>query len=205
MKSKKEPSPIRVEKNKDESEERAIARMALSPSFQSALTYSDYSKTYGELDLMSLADELKHQIGQTVDGNLDRAEAMLTSQAHTLDAIFGNLARRAIHAEYLPQFDTYLKLGLRAQSQCRATWETLATIKNPVGRAYVGQANFAHNQQVNNKTDPSRMRKKENPPNVQLEKTDGKRLDSGTPQQAVKSDQALETVGKKHRSKNKKR
>jgi hypothetical protein len=200
VKAKKDPSAITVEQTKDESDERALARIALSPSLHSALTLREYTKACGELDLMSLVEELRHQVGQTIDDDLGRAEAMLTTQAHTLDAIFGNLARRAIHAEYLPQFDTYLKLGLRALSQCRATWESLAAIKNPVGRAYVGQANFAHNQQINNESAPSRTRQKQNPPIELLEKTDGERLDTGAPQEAVTVDSDLETVGEKHRS-----
>ncbi len=76
---------------------------------------------------------------------------MLTAQAHTLDAIFNNLARRAINAKYMNELEPYLKLALRAQSQCRATWEALATIKNPPVMGYVRQANVAHGpQQVNN-------------------------------------------------------
>lgn len=148
MKAKKDPSAMVLEQRQDESDEQSMARAVLGPSLQSAITVREYGKSFGELNLMSLVDELRSQIGRTIDGNLERAEAMLTAQAHTLDAIFSNLARRAVNAEYLPHFDTYLKLGLRAQSQCRATWETLAAIKNPVGRAYVGQANFANNQQI---------------------------------------------------------
>jgi hypothetical protein len=37
---------------------------------------------------------------------------------------------------------TYLRLGLKAQSQCRATLETLAAIKNPRPVAFVQQANY---------------------------------------------------------------
>ena len=85
------------------------------------------------------------------EGDLKRLEAMLTAQAHTLDAIFNNLARRAINTEDMNQLEPYLKLALRAQSQCRATWEALATIKNPPVMGYVRQANVAHGpQQVNN-------------------------------------------------------
>jgi hypothetical protein len=197
----KDPSAITVQQNKDESEERAVARTAISPSFQSALTLRDYNKAFGELDLMSLVADLKDQIGQTIDGDMQRAEAMLTTQAHTLDAIFGNLSRRAMQAEYLSGFDTYLKLGLRAQSQCRATWESLVAIKNPIGRAFVGQANFAQNQQINNETEPSRTRKNQKPPNELLEKTDGERLDTGAPQEAVTVDPELATVEAKHRAK----
>lgn len=203
MKAKKDSSAITVQQNKDESEARAIARTAICPSLQSALTIRDYGKSIGELELMSLVDELRLQIGQAIDGNLERAEAMLTAQAHTLDAIFSNLARRAMQAEYLSSFDTYLKLGLRAQSQCRATWESLAVIKNPVGRAYVGQANFAKNQQVNNTAGPSRTREKQNSPNELLEESDhepNKWLDTRTPTDAVRADQDLETVGEIDRS-----
>lgn len=71
----------------------------------------------------------------------------MTTQAHILDAIFNNLARRAINAEYLDNLDRYLKLALGAQSQCRATWEALATIKNPPVTGYVRQANIAHGPQ----------------------------------------------------------
>jgi len=69
---------------------------------------------------------------------------MLTAQAHTLDAIFNNLEQRAINAEYMDNLDRYLKLALRAQSQCRATWEALSTIKSPPVMGYVRQANGVH-------------------------------------------------------------
>jgi hypothetical protein len=80
---------------------------------------------------------------------------MLTTHAHTLDAIFNDLARRAKCAEYLSQFEAYLRLGLNAQAQCRATLETLAAIKNPTPVAIVRQANIANGpQQVNNAPTP---------------------------------------------------
>src|SRR4029453_2242161 len=60
-----------------------------------------------------------------------------------------------------------LRIGLRAQSQCRATSETLAALKNPASVAFVRQANIAHGpQQVNNSTHaPSRPRENEITPN----------------------------------------
>jgi hypothetical protein len=84
---------------------------------------------------------------------LKRAETLLTVQAHTLDAIFNELAQRAALniGEYLNACETYLRLALKAQSQCRATLETLAAIKNPTPVAFVKQANIAAGpQQVNN-------------------------------------------------------
>ncbi len=196
-KAKKDPSAIVIDRQCKENEARASARTALRPSLQSALTIKEYVPHFGELDLVYLIDELRKQIGQSIDGNLERAEAMLTTQAHTLDAIFNDLARRAIHADYISALDSYLKLGLRAQSQCRATWETLAMIKNPVGRAYVGQANFAHNQQVNNAAESSRMRENQKMPNELLEIKEhepDKWLDRGTPEEAIRADNDLATV-----------
>ena len=125
---------------------------------------------------------------------------MLTTQAHTLDAIFNNLARRAINAEYMDNLDRYLKLALRAQSQSRATWEALATIKNPPVMGYVRQANIAHGpQQVNKATAaPTSAPRVEENPNLQnklLEEKDGERLEPRTTSTPGQADPAMATVG----------
>ncbi len=134
------------------------------------------------------------------DGDLRRGEAMLTAQAHTLDAIFNNLAQLAINSNYMDKLDCYLKLALRAQSQCRATWESLATIKNPPVVGYIRQANIAHgHQQVNNEqvalNEAPRAGEKQNLQNKLLEKKDGKRLDTSTAGAAIGADQAMATMG----------
>jgi len=59
----------------------------------------------------------------------------------------------------------------------------------------VGQANFAHNQQINNQAEPSRTRENKKSPNELMEKTDGEWLDRGTPREAVRVDPELETGG----------
>jgi len=115
------------------------------------ISTKEYGKTYGDLDLGGLTNALSEQTHASSNGDLQRAEAMLTTQAHTLDAIFNNLAQRAINTEHMDNLDRYLKLALRAQSQCRSTWEALATIKYPPTMGYVRQANIANGpQQVNN-------------------------------------------------------
>lgn len=180
------------------------ARSVLRPTMQAAATVKEYTQAFGDLDLHGLFLSLTEQTSTNSNGDPKLAGTMLTAQAHTLDAIFNYLARCAINAEYMDNLERYLKLGLRAQSQCRATWETLAAIKNPVGRAYVGQANFAHNQQINNATNSSRTRENQNPPNELLENTEhepDKWLDNGAPQEAVEADKDLEAVGKVHRPK----
>ena len=93
-----------------------------------------------------------------LESNIDlRTEAILAIRVHTLDAIFNNLARQAAlnAGEYLSAPETYLRLAFKAQSQCRATLETLAAIKNPAPVAFVRQANIAlGRQQVNNAASP---------------------------------------------------
>ncbi len=128
---KRDPNQITAAGKPNEDKAVAIARTVLRPTVLAAVTLKEYGKSYGDLDLSGLIDALTAQTKEVIDGDLGRGEAMLTTQAHILDAVFNNLARRANNAEYMDNFDRYLKLALRAQSQCRATWETLATMKNP--------------------------------------------------------------------------
>ena len=129
----------------------ASAELSLSASVLGAAVAHEYMKApSGELDLGALVDSLEVGIHDLWAGDMKQAEAMLYGQAHALQAIFTNLVLRANTQEYLRQMETYLRLALKAQSQCRATLETLATIK--AGPAiFARQANIAHGpQQVNN-------------------------------------------------------
>ncbi len=187
-------------KNQNENDDDLIAQTILHPTVQAAATLHDYGKSYNRLDIFALVDSLTEQVKAVIGGDSDRCEEMLASQAHTLDSIFNNLARRAINAEYMNHMDTYLKLALRAQSQCRATWETLSTIKNPPMVGYVRQANIAHGpQQVNNapSTTSEDPRARENPnlQNKLLEEKDGEQLDTGTTGTASRTDPAMATLG----------
>ncbi len=197
---KRDPNQITATGKPDEDQSVAIARTVLRPTLQAAVTLKEYGKSWGDLDLSALIDSLTEQIRASSDGDLKRAEAMLTGQAHTLDAIFNNLARRAINAEYMDNLDRYLKLALRARSQCRATWEALVAIKNPPMMGYVRQANIAHGQQqVNNApaAHDGAPRAGENP-NLQnrlLEEKDGERLNPGTACTPGRADLAMATGG----------
>jgi hypothetical protein len=158
------------------------------------------------MSMNTLVDDLGKQCELASNGNLGRSEALLVAQAHTLDAIFHNLARRAARnmGEYLNAAEIYTRLALKAQSQCRATLETLAVIKNPQPVAFVRQANIAHGpQQVNNgvpQDEPSRARKIENEQNELLETEDGKRVDTGATSKATRVDPQVATVGAVNRT-----
>ena len=96
-------------------------------------------------------------------GSLAQVEAMLMNQATALQTVFARLVERGMGCTEVAPFEANLRMGLRAQSQCRATLETLAAIKNPAWVAFVRQANIAHGpQQVNNGVpEPSRTRENE--------------------------------------------
>lgn len=146
-----DPSYVRQE----DTDKRSISARAMSgPDVRAA---SIIQALNNNLDINFLAAELRAQIGDVHDGNMARAEAMLVAQAHTLDALFAGLSRQAIHdmnEGHGEAFERYMKLALRAQSQCRATVEALSAIKNPPV-IYAKQANIAHGpQQVNNGVSP---------------------------------------------------
>ncbi len=177
-----------------------LAKTATRPTVQAASTISQYTQGFGELDLMSLVDTLSDQIGAIKEGDIDRSTAMLAAQAHTLDAIFNNLARRAINADYMDSLDRYLKLALKAQSQCRATWEAVSAIKNPPVVGYVKQANISHGpQQVNNSTtledEEPAAEKNQKMKNKLLEEKDGEWMDSGAACTSGRTDQTMAALG----------
>lgn len=125
--------------------------MAVSSSANAAAVVDSFAKAaFGEQDINELVSLLSKSMTDLNGGKMNRVENMLLGQAHALQSIFVSLARRASRQEYLKQYETYLRLSLKAQSQCRATLETLAAIKNPP-IVYARQANIANGpQQVNN-------------------------------------------------------
>jgi hypothetical protein len=190
VKSAPKPAPNTAQVVVKPGEDKALklAQSYLRPTIQAACIVRAYNKGKENEgpELAGLIAELALQVEAVNGGNLKRAEGMLIAQAHSLDIIFGNLARHANVQEYLPQFETYLKLALKAQSQCRATLKTLVAIKNPAQVAFVRRANIAHGpQQVNNGATPAgdAALAREDTQSMQSELLDaqsGERLDTRT-------------------------
>lgn len=193
---------------KSSEENASMARNVFSPSIRGALTTEAFSKVFGHTDLQSLINELGNQIDRVKSNDLSRAESLLITQAHTLDAIFNELARRAAAnmGEYINATDRYLRLALKAQSQCRATLETLAAIKNPPV-IYAKQANISNGpQQVNNGSpQPVAREEKAIEHNELLEAQHGQRLDTRTTAATIDVDKELETVGAIDRTEDRRR
>ncbi|MGZ8172615.1 hypothetical protein [Methylobacter sp.] len=172
--------------------DREIAGLLTSPTVQAAITIQQWQGAGTEIN--ALVDVLSSQIDQVYEGNMNRPEAMLLAQAHTLDELFNNLARRAHDQEQMKHYETFLRMALKAQGQCRATLETLAAIKTPP-IIFAKQANIANgHQQINNGISASATHAEEikNQPNELLEAQHGSTtLDTGTTSTTIGKDKAM--------------
>jgi len=151
---------------------------------------------WDNIDVPALIDQLRGQAAAVNRGDLSQAEAMLMNQATALQSLFARLAERGMGCDHAPAFEANMRMALRAQSQCRATLETLAAIKNPP-TVYAKQANFAAgHQQVNNGTPaPTQVREIENQQSKLLEADNAEWMDIGAAGATSATDKAMATVG----------
>ena len=162
-------------------------------------------------DVNVLANELAVQVKAVNHGDLQRTEGMLLAQAHALDAIFVNLMRRAIGQTTMVHWEAYMRMGMKAQGQCRATLQVLADIKNPRPVAFVKQANINNGgqQQVNNgvavdampSPTPARENETEQIKLLEGVPNGSTYMDAGTTPATSRSNKALEPVEAVNRAK----
>jgi hypothetical protein len=128
---------------------------------------------------------------------------MLAAQVVTLNSMFTHMLYEVSKMDIVDHIDRFTKLAFKAQSQCRATVETLAQIKSPPV-VIAHQANVAHGpQQVNNLVQsPStpnltgaRAENSQFEQNKLLE-AHGERLDAGASRSTIGSDQPLASLGR---------
>ena len=187
-----------------EEQGRAYAKLLTAPDVcgYRVIVASSPKGLVEEIDAPTFLATLREQAAAVQGGNMSHAEAMLMTQATALQSLFVRLAERGLSQEHMPNLEAFMRLALRAQSQCRATLETLVAIKNPP-IVYARQANVTTGpQQVNNGVAaPSRPRE------IEAEQT---QLSGGTHElladtrasgQACRVDSALETLGKVDRAK----
>ncbi|MHB9100767.1 MAG: hypothetical protein ACYC2E_04560 [Sulfuricella sp.] len=183
----------------EESPDRRTARYVTNPTFQAAVSIHAFGES--KADVFGFFDELASQVEAINGGDLSRPEAILITQAHTLNELFNTLARRAGNQGQLKNLETYLRLALKAQGQCRATLETLVAIKNPPV-VYAKQANIAHGpQQVNNGVPVHpHVEKNINQQNELLEvQHGGEKMDTRATGEAIGAGSAMATLGEIHR------
>jgi hypothetical protein len=168
--------------------------LMLMTSAQNAAAMEKLS-TYGDFDVVDLIQALQMKNRELKDGSTTPMEHMLYSQAQTLQAIFANMVRRSSLnvGQCMDATETYMRLALKAQSQCRATLETLAIMRNP--QPYIRQTNIATgHQQVNNGM-ASPHENSELPQNKLLEDSHGRTyLDLGAAPTTTRGNSSLEAL-----------
>lgn len=198
--------------------ERLIAEASFSSGVASALTASTFAKSsFGAINLNEAIDVIREKSEKVTTGDLSGVEATLSAQATTLDAMFNELAKRAAlnMGEHLGATETYLRLAFKAQTQCRATIETLAEIKYPKAATFVRQQNVAYQQQVNNGGEPEPLNStrtgapahgnSENQSNELLNEATHEKVDSRRTGATGRANHDLETVETVNRSKDSRR
>ena len=178
-----------------------LAEVSLDPAANaSAVVQSFNAGTFGKTAISETYEALRDSVRKVRGGDMAGPEALLVTQADSLNAIFTELTRRAAlnMGEYINASECYMRLALKAQAQCRATIETLAALKNPP-IVIARQANISNGpQQVNNGAVPPRAEETSTAPNELLETDHGKRLDTGAAATPVASDPAMVAVEASH-------
>lgn len=129
---------LAVERAEGETGAQAMARKLLEPHLRHAVSAELFAgKVLGkDFEGPGLMDYVGHLEGLTAKaqaGDLAIASRLLAAQAITLDSMFTELARRAAHnmGEYINAAESYARLALKAQSNCRATLDALAKLHQP--------------------------------------------------------------------------
>jgi len=183
-----------------------ISELALHPPTTNGVVSRMFSsKTMGvDLDLKEMIITLNDQVSQVKWGNLQGAEALLISQALTLNSIFAEMARRAAlnMNQNVEATEAYMRMALKAQNQSRSTLETLSNIKSPP-LVIAKQANISTgSQQVNNVMQVDLQNQKNSIKPTQLKEVNNELCqDARTPCIESSPNQTLEALGEINRAK----
>jgi hypothetical protein len=185
-----------------ETAEEVVARHLVRSPWAAARTTSAW-EALG--DVRAVHDQLVAVTAEAAAGELRRPAELLMAQSVALDTMFNVLARRAgasldAHPEAAERF---LRLALKAQSQSRATLESLGLLLHPRAVAFVRQDGGA--MQINmapgapgapgavprahGATEPTKL----------LGDEHGERLDRSATRAAIGGDPALAPVGARDR------
>ncbi len=196
MTDKKQVLTLRLEK--DQTKEEAIAEFNSKSEFLSTAVKESFDIGLGDdFDFQANMKVLERATKQIKSGDLSKIEEMYISQAMALEVMFASLARRAKVQDKLLQYETHMRLALKAQNQCRATLQALVQLKQPVNTQFIKQANIAQgHQQVNN------LAEKNITPQNELLKDEYAKLDSRAATKTKRANTELEALDKINRRQN---
>lgn len=119
---------LNIEVEPGKSQARKLAEVALDPNAHAMATANLFGKgTFGPQPITDSYEVIQSHAKAAISGDLANQKAMLAGQATALNAIFSEMARRAAlnMGEYVGATESYMRLALKAQAQCRSTIEAL--------------------------------------------------------------------------------
>lgn len=190
-----------------------VAKLMISPEMACfrVITQRERSEVMANLDVEVLLGLLREQTHEVQHGDMKLAEAMLINQAVALQSLFVKWTEKGMETGLLRQQETAFRLALKAQSQCRATLETLFNIKHPP-IVYAKQANVTTGpQQINNGVPPpmggdhagapQKKSRKNKLKEIAYESEQEQCLDAGAPRTTGRKNQAAKAMAPLHRAK----
>ena len=193
---KPDENALLVEAESGKSQKRQIADMLHRPEFLAHVGQKPFYKDIhgNEPNINDALGTLKEIVVDVQNGNMSRPEAILISQATTLDALFSALLRKASLQQHMPNYEAFMRMALKAQAQCSLTLRTLSEIKNPrQGSTFVKQMNNASQQVANNNL--AGAQETEKMPNELLQKGDTvEAVDGGGKTAAIEAHSRLDAM-----------
>lgn len=128
---------LTIKSEPEKSEARNLADVALNPAANGMAATRLFARgSFGELPTTELFESHSERCKAAKAGDLSHQKAMLAAQADALNSIFTEMARRAAlnMGEYIGATESYMRLGLKAQAQCRATIEALDSLTSGRGQ-----------------------------------------------------------------------
>jgi len=184
--------------NKKEASELVVGDLAQSSSNAVAALYRnvDVDSTGRGLDMREIHTQLERHSEALESGDMRAVEDMLAYQSHVLNQIFNLQVVKAAQCNHIEQFETFMRIALKAQNQTRQTLSTLAEVKGVKKTTFIKQQNQAINQQINNS-------EKIEHSTPELEGAIlHEQLDTGTQGSILESNTPLEAVGALYRAEN---
>lgn len=188
--------PLEIPAKQGQTGLEATTEFLLKPSFLAAKVIDTDKRQLSKdlIDLQYTQAMIERSIGEVKQGNLTDIEALLYSQAYTLNVMFTTLMTRANRQEYMPPTQALMSLAFKAQNQSRATLQALVQLKQPSNTQFIKQANIAQgHQQVNN------LAEKNITPQNELLKDGYAHLDTRTTPTPKGIDTALEALDEVNR------
>jgi hypothetical protein len=205
-KTKEDKNTITINAKNDAEKTKRMNELSVSANMLNAsLALPFYENVIVDVSLKNITNGLKQQIDEVQAGDITSIEAMLVSQANSLQIMFVSLGRKAFSQKGLPQYTAMFNLALKAQAQSRATIQALTELKYPKQTNFVKQANIANgHQQINNNQAasdnvtnthaPAHAKEITNQPNELLSEMNNATLDTGGTATTRTINQTMATV-----------